>query len=233
MGTGTEPRVAGRQAFDRLFASGCEALRAGRPVTQTPPVEKGARWGLSALLRPGAEAAAALDLVAKEAAAAAGIGQWVTGAAVCSHLTIRGLEHWRSGIGAGDPLVRRYAAALTTAAEGIGPLTFEVAGLTLTPSSVLAHALPSDGATGRLASAFAAALGADGWLEHDFPRDFWYLTLVHFAGAVEHPDRLVAWVAEHRDRAITTMKVEEVELSHFRFTGRGMLPVPVTTVPLR
>jgi hypothetical protein len=196
-------------------------------VTQTPPVEGGRRWGFSALLRPDAEAAAALDEVAREAAALAGRAQWVTGAAESSHLTMRALEYWRSGMTADDPLVRRYAAALATAVEGVGPLTFSVEGLTLTASSVLAHAAPSDGGADRLAAAFAAALGPDGWLEHGFPRDFWYFTLVHFAGPVERPERLVEWVAGHRRRRVATAAVGEVELAHWRFAGRGMLPVPV------
>lgn len=233
MEAGTEPRVTGREAFDRLFAAGCEAVAAGRPVTQTPPVEDGRRWGPSTLLRPGPDATTALDAVAREAAAAAGSGHWVTGAAGSSHLTLRALGRWRSGIDAADPLVRRCTAALATAAKGIGPLTFEVAGLTLTPSSVLAHAMPSDDAADRLAAAFAAALGPDGWFESDFSRDFWYCTLVHFAGPVEHPDRLVAWVAGHRDRRIATVVADEVQLARFHFTGRGMLPIPVAAVPLR
>jgi hypothetical protein len=47
----TEPRSVSSEAFDDLFAEGRSAVSAGRHRIQTPPVEGGHRWGLSALLR--------------------------------------------------------------------------------------------------------------------------------------------------------------------------------------
>ena len=232
MGAGTEPRLVSREAFDRLFVEGQPAVSAGEHRVQTPPVEGGFRWGLSALLRPDPSSAEHLDRVAREAADLAGGDHWVTGAAASSHLTLRSLEPWRDTIAEGDPLVQRYAAALAVAVDGIGPLTFRVVGLTLTPGSVMACAVPSDGGADQLAHAYGEALGADGWHESEFTREFWYLNLVHFADAIQTPDRLVKWVADRRDQEITTITVEEVQLAQWRFSGNGMLPRSVATARL-
>lgn len=221
-----------REVFDRLFAEGREAVASGRHETQTPPVEGSVRWGCSALLRPDAASAAALDLVARGAAGAVGGTHWITGAADRSHLTVRGLEYWREKIGPDDPLVRRYTAALATAAWEIKPLTFDVTGLTLTSSSVLACALPRGGSADRLAAAFAEALGPDGWREDEFDRDIWYLTLVHFTGAVEDPDRLAGWVGDRRELPVATVHADEVQLAQWLYDGDGMVPHVLASVPL-
>lgn len=130
--------------------------------------------------------------------------------------------------------MNRYAVALAVAAAQVGPLRFDVVGLTLTPGSVMAHAVPVDDQADRLADAYTDALGADGRYENrrGVLRDFWYLNLLHFADAIQHPDRLIAWVAEHRDHDIATVVVKEVRLVHWRFSGNGMHPVPITTAHL-
>jgi hypothetical protein len=224
VGAGAEPRLVSREAFDRLFAEGRAAVSDGAYRVQAPPVEGGSRWGLSALLRPDPASARDLDRVAREAAEAAGGGQWITGAAGSSHLTVRSLEPWRATIAEDDPLVQRYAAALAVAVDGIGPLTFKVVGLTLTLSGVLACGVPADDGADRLAAAYGTALGPDGWHENEFTRDFWYLNLLHFADRIRTPERLIAWVAERRDRKIATIVVDEVRLTQWRFTGTGMEP---------
>ncbi|MEV4351002.1 hypothetical protein AB0J83_41625 [Actinoplanes sp. NPDC049596] len=116
--------------------------------------------------------------------------------------------------------------------EGIGPLTFTVVGLTLTPGSVMACAVPADDGPDRLADAYGKALGADGWHENEFDREFWYLNLVHFAEVVRDPDRLIAWVADRRDREISTVVVNEVQLARWWFSGEGMRPCPVAATSL-
>jgi hypothetical protein len=232
VGAVTGPRLVSREAFDRLFTEGQSSVSVGKHRVQTPPVEGGARWGLSALLRPDAASAEVLDQVAREAADVAGGDHWVTGAAASSHLTLRSLEPWRDTIAEDDPLVQRYAAALAVAVDGIGPLTFAVVGLTLTRSSVMACAVPTSGAADRLAAAYAEALGSDGWHENEFTRAYWYLNLVHFADAIQAPDRLISWVAGRRDRQITTVVVDEVQLTQWRFAGSGMLPRPIAAARL-
>jgi hypothetical protein len=187
---------------------------------------------MSVLLRPDARAAVRLDLVAREAVEAAGGHHWLTRAAVSSHLTLRSLEPWRDKVEDDDPLVRRYADALAVAADGVGPLTFTIVGVTLTPGSVMACAVPADAGADRLADAYGKALGADGWHENEFDRDIWYLNLVHFAGPIEAPDRLIEWVADHRHREIATVVVHEVQLAQWRFTGNGMTPHALATVTL-
>jgi hypothetical protein len=157
----------------------------------------------------------------------------VTGAAVSSHLTVRSLEPWRDSIAEDDPLVRRYAEALAVAMDGIGPLTFIIVGLTLTPGSVMACAVPSDGRADRLAGAYGTALGADGWHENEFTRELWYLNLVHFADTIDAPDRIIDWVAARREREIATVTVDGVQLARWRFSGVGMVPHSVAAVNLR
>jgi len=218
------PRRTSRATFDQLFAEGAQALADGSYGIQEVPTEGDRRWGVSALLRPNSRAAASLETLAREAAAVAGDGHWLTGAVGNSHLTMRALEYPRDDVGDDDPCVARYADALRAAAVGVRPLTFEVTGLTLTRLSVMACALPLDEAADRLSAAYAQALGPDAWLEKEFHREIWYLNLVHFAAAVRDPQRLIGWVAERRRVSPIRLHVTEVEIAAWRFTGTGMTP---------
>lgn len=224
----------GRRMLDRLFVDGQAAVSGGGHHVQAPPVEGSPHWGLSVLLRPGPASTERLARTAYEAARVAGGDHWMTGAEHSVHLTMRMLEPWRETIAADDVLLNRYADALAVASARVGPLRFDVVGLTLTPGSVMAHAVPVDDQADRLADAYTDALGGDGWYESSrgILRDFWYLTLVHFADSIAHPDRLIAWVAERRDHPVATVTVDEVQLVHWRFSGGGMHPVPVRTAHL-
>lgn len=219
------PRRTNCAAFDQLFTEGAAALADGSHGIQVAPTEGDRRWGVSALLRPDPEAAASLESLAREAAAVAGDGHWLTGAAGNSHLTMRALEYPRDGIGDDDPCVARYAEALRTAVAGVRPLTFDVTGLTLTPLSVMACAMPADDVADRLSAAYAEALGPDAWLEREFQRDIWYLNILHFAAPVPDPRALTGWVAERRSRPAIPVRVTEVEIATWRFTGTGMTPL--------
>ena len=234
MGSGTEARVVSRRMLDRLSVAGQAAVSAGKHSIQTPPVEGGPRWGLSVVLRPDSASSEDLARTAHEAARVAGGDHWITGAKDSVHLTMRTLEPWRETIAADDVLMNRYAGALAAAATQVGPLRFDVVGLTLTPGSVMAHAVPVDDRADRLADAYTCALGEDGAYENsrDIRRDFWYLNLVHFAGAIQSPDRLVGWIAERRDHEVATVVVDEVQLVQWRFVGNGMHPVPIAAARL-
>ena len=133
-----------RATFDQLFADGAAALIDGSHGTQVAPPGDGRRWGVSVVLRPDPEAAASLEALAHEAAAVAGDGHWLTGAAANSHLTCARWSGRVNEIRDDDPCVARYATALRTAVAGVRPLTFAVTGLTLTPLSVMACAVPAD-----------------------------------------------------------------------------------------
>ncbi|MFC4072849.1 hypothetical protein [Actinoplanes subglobosus] len=220
--------------LDRLFVDGQAAVSAGKHGIQTPPVEGAPRWGLSVLLRPDPASAENLARTAHEAASIAGGRQWITGAKDSVHLTMRTLEPWRETIASDDVLMNRYAHALAVAAAQVGPLRFDVVGLTLTPGSVMAHAVPVDEQADRLADAYTSALGENGWYENNrgILRDFWYLNLLHFADAIQHPEQLITWITERRDHDIATVVVDEVQLVQWRYSGSGMHPVPVTTARL-
>jgi hypothetical protein len=177
----------------------------------------------------------ALEALAREAAAVAGDGHWLTGATRSSHLTMRALEWPRVGrVPADDPCAGRYAAALNRAVAGIGPLDFDVVGLTLTRLSVMACELPVDGGPDRMSAAYTAALGPDAWLETGlgFQRSIWYVNLLHFAAPIGRPQALVDWVAERRDFAPIPVRIVEIEVAAWRFTGDGMVPVRLVAVPL-
>ncbi len=211
-------------AFDRLFAEGAAALADGTHGIELVPADGGRRWGVSTVLRPDPRAAATLETLTAEAAAVAGDGHWLTGAAHSSHLTMRALEYPRDDIRDDDPCVARYAEALQTAVVGVRPMAFEVIGLTLTRLSVMACALPVDDAADRLSAAYAAALGPDAWLENEFRRDIWYLNILHFAAPVPDPRALIGWVAERRAWSPILLGVTKVEIAEWRFIGSGMAP---------
>ena len=228
------PRRADQAIFDQLFA---EAVLSGEHGIEVAPADGGRRWGVSALLRPDAEAAVALEALARDAAAVAGDGHWLTGAAHSSHLTVRALEWPRpEEVPADDPSAARYASALRTAMAGGGPLAFDVVGLTLTRLSVMACATPVAEAPDRLSAALTEALGEDAWLERgiEFHRSIWYLNLVHFAAPIRPPRAraLVDWVAEGRALGPIRVRVAEVEVAAWRFTGTGMTPQRLVAYPV-
>jgi hypothetical protein len=185
---------------------------------------------MSALMRPDPAAAGVLDQITHLAAVAAGGSHWRTGAAVSSHLTLRSLEPFRSNVPANDPLVQRYAAALRLAAAGTGPIRFTVTGLTLTPHSVMACAVPVDSAADDLAAAYADALGSDGWHEGEFQRDFWYLNLLHFAEPIPRPAELIGFVAGRRTADLADLLVAEIQITQWRYAATGMLPIAHASV---
>jgi hypothetical protein len=227
------PRRTHRATFDQLFAEGAAAVAAGSHGRQEVPGAGGTRWGVSALLRPDPEPAASLEVLTREAAAVAGDGHWLTGSAATSHLTVRAMEHPRDDIRDDDPRVARYAAALGAAVVGVGPLRFDVVGLTLTPLSVMACALPVGDAPDRLSAGYAEALGPDAWLEKGFRRDIWYLNILHFAAPVRDPQALIGWVADRRALPPIPIRVTEVEIATWQFTGTGMAPLRLAASALR
>jgi hypothetical protein len=217
---------AARHKFDRLFAEGRRALLTGTYKVESAPVEGRARWGIGVVMRPDPVAAHAIEQVAVEAAGVVGGKHWLVGAARSSHLTLRrGLEPYRSLVPLGDPRVARYAAAMRTAVGGVRSLRFAVAGLTLTPVSVMACAAPADAAPDNLAQDLTAALRAEGCGHTGRPPDVWYFNLVYFTGPVRDPHGLVEWVAARRETKLTDVLVEDIQLVRWRHIGDGMTPV--------
>jgi hypothetical protein len=201
-------------------------LLTGTHQVESAPVENGARWGISAVLRPDQCAAQVLEQIAMQAAAVVGDAHWIAGASSRSHLSLRaGLERYRTSVMPGDPLVARYAAALQSAARGIGPIRFAVTGLTLTPISVMACAFPADTAADDLASEFCAALSAGGWQLAGCVPDIWYVNLLYFTGPVRDAGELIAWVEARRETEVTEILVTDIQITRWRLTATGMDPV--------
>jgi hypothetical protein len=108
---------------------------------------------------------------------------------------------------------------------GIGPIRFDVTGLTLTPMSVMACAVPADKAANDLASALCAALSADGWHEAVFKPDIWYFNLMYFTGSVRDGEDLIEWVAARRETHVARVLVTGIQVTRWRHTDTGMTPV--------
>jgi hypothetical protein len=217
-------RTRGYQdAFDALFARGREAVLSGSHYRDTPPVD-GGRWGLSVVFVPDAEAMQRLAAVTDEALSFAGLRHWPTGAPDAIHFTVRAIEARRNAID--DALIARCAAALARATDAT-PVQLRLAGLTLSPSGVMACAYPTDDAADRFAERLGRELGDDGWFEAAFHRDIWYATLMHFTGDLANPAGLVEWVAERRQMDLGVTTAEKAELVAFRYTGRHMSRVAV------
>lgn len=219
-------------AFDRLFARGREAVLAGRHHRDTPPVE-GGRWGVSVVFQPDPASTARLAAVTAEALSVAGDGHWPTGAPEAVHVTVRGLQAHRAAVPENDPFVARCAAAMARAARRSRAVRLRLAGLTLTPSGVMACGHPVDAAADEFAARLGEELRGDAGFEADFRRDIWYATLVHFAGPIADPAALVDWVAARRDLDLGETLIEEAALLRFRYNGRQAVRVPLTVAPLR
>jgi len=211
------------ERFDRLTARGREAVLAGTHHRDGPLVD-GGRWGISVVLRPDPTAAAALEALAGEAAAAAGGGHWPTGSAATVHVTVLPLEPYREKVPDSDPKVVRYATGLRAAAARCGPVRLRFTGVSLSPVGVLAAAWPVDGAADRLAGHLKDTIGRNRWSE----RDIWYATLLHFTGEVRHPRRLVDWVAAHRRIDPVPTRITTVDLVAWSSERDGAQPLPVT-----
>ena len=215
--------------FDRLFDLGRAALLAGSHQCETPPADGAARYGLSVVLRPDPAAAARLAEVGAEAAGFAGGGHWPSGDADLVHFTVRSLERHRESVPAGDPAVRRYGAALDRAARG--KIRLRLAGLTLTPVSVMACAWPCDDAADEFATTLEAALGEDGGYENG-ERDIWYANVLHFAGPIADPAGLVDWVTRRRTLDLGETTVDTVELCQWVPDPRRPAPLVLASTRL-
>jgi hypothetical protein len=217
--------------FDRLFERGRGAVLSGQHYQETPPVD-GGRWGISVIFRPDTVSMDRLDALTVEALDVAGGSHWPTGARETMHVTVRALEAHRLAVPLEDPAVGRYRAALRRAAESASSVRLKFAGLTLTPSGIMACAYPADDAADHFAALLADALGPDGAFEARFTRDIWYATLVHFTGPVASPSALVDWVAARRDIDLGAAYVQEVELMRWQHRGFQPMRVPLLCLPL-
>jgi 2'-5' RNA ligase len=217
--------------FGGLFTAGRAALLTGTHQVRSAPADGDLQWGASVILRPDPDAAEEIERVALDAASVVGTDHWLPGSSATSHLTVRAhLEPRRAEIPDDDPLAARYAAALRRAASDPQPMRFTLTGLTLTPVSVMACAVPATRAADELADAFAEQLATAGLPGIGRPADIWYVNLVYFAGPVRDASALVDWVAARRTTPITEVRVTEIQLTRWRYAESGMVPVPMMSI---
>jgi len=205
----------------------------GTHRVECAPANGGPRWAVGAVLRPDPPAARAIEEVARAAAAVVGANHWLAGAARSSHLSLRRqLEPRRRPIPAGDGLVGRYAAALRAAAQSTGPVRFAVTGLTLTPVSIMARAIPADAAADDLAAMFGAALHAGGCHQAGSTPVLWYVNLVYFTGPVYAAGDLATWTEARQQITVTNVRVTKMQIVRWQYTTTGMTPVPLASASL-
>jgi hypothetical protein len=227
------PRAQSLTGFDRLHAEGRRAVLTGAHRVECVPADGNPRWAVGAVLRPDPQAAQAIEQAAREAAGVVGANHWLAGAARSSHLSLRRhLEPRRRPILAGDPLVARYGAALGAAARFTGSVRFTVTGLILTPVSVMARAVPADAAADDLATAFSAALHAEGCHDAGAAPDLWYVNLVYFTGPVRAADELVGWIESRQDVKVATLRVTEMQIVRWEYTAAGMIPITMASATI-
>jgi len=217
--------------FDELFEVGREAVLSRTQECDKQPVD-GGRWGIAVILKPDTTLTHQLADLTKDAMRIAGRHHWPTGSLTAVHFTVRALEWFRTEVPEDDPSVARYTAALQRAAERAKPVALTVRGLTLSPSCIMACAEPTDGTAADFAQALAEELGADGWLEADFNRSIWYSTLVHFAGPIDDPQRLVTWITERRETLIAQATFDTAQLIRYAFNGHHTELVTLASVVL-
>jgi hypothetical protein len=221
-----------RDLFDRLFIQGQRALLAKALIQDVLPTE-GGRWGTSVVFTPDEAGAELLGDLTREAARVAGPGQWSTGARGSAHLTVRSVERYRERIPAGDPLITRCTAALRrTADQHPLPVRLQLAGLTLTPSSVMACAYPIGPAADSFSSQMRTELGPDAWFEDQCTRDIWYVSLIHFAGPIPAPGVLVEWVRDRRDLPLGEVWADAAHVATFAHDGHRPVLTALATVGL-
>ncbi|MGC4937688.1 hypothetical protein [Kribbella sp. DT2] len=223
--------------FDQLFAAAQPLITAGHHGVDTPPIENGERWPVSAVFcpDPADPVTQRLDSLTLDAASAAGPDHLQTGRLGSAHLTIRALERYREVVTPDDSLIQRYTTALRTAATHIPPVTFALTGVILTRGTVMVCAQALDPHADHLQKLFAEALGPDGWLEGTEQRDIWYLNLLHFAGPVPTPSALITWATTHRHTPLGHLTINTAELVRFRHTPGArpyMRPETLAVVPL-
>lgn len=203
-----------RSRFEELFKEAVPSILGRAHVCDVVP-QAGGRWPLSAALLPGPGQGQQLTRVMEQLLPSVGPDHFLTGSRAALHLTVRALEHRREHVPPDDPAVGRYLSALRRTARQSPPLQFQVIGLTLTTSGVMAAIDPIDGRPDRLAALLGRELGRDGWREAGMMRTIWYAMLLHFTGPIERPADLVAFVADRRHLDLGTVTTERLSLVSF------------------
>ncbi|MHB1445455.1 MAG: hypothetical protein ACYCTI_01855 [Acidimicrobiales bacterium] len=216
--------------MDEINSAGVAAVLAGSIEQQEPPRDDG-RWGLSILLLPAEPLSDRLEALTQEVLEVAGPSHWSTAGGGGAHLTVRALETYRSPERRDLDAESRYLDALRRVTADLPSPRFAFRGVFLSPGAVLLGAIDLDGTAGALRTRLAHELSED--LESHWRRSpFWYLSLVHFAGEVADPGRLLAWVSDRSELDLGTATFSEAHQCRFDFDGRRALPRSLGSVRL-
>lgn len=199
--------------YDRAQAQ----LRAGDVSFDAPPVDGGARWGISVVLRPDPKNAERLAALARQTAAAIGPGHWVHQAHTL-HTTLRALEPHSTRDLQGDVRLADYVAAVDQAAAGREPVTLRLRGLAPHSGGVMVLGHDRDSALPQLRRRLVTALDQRD-VEHyetTFTRNLWYVSLLQFGAPVADPTALAEWGVPRRDMAIGDVVYDSLEICRWR-----------------
>jgi hypothetical protein len=110
-------------------------------------------------------------------------------------------------------------------------LTF--AGLGVSPSTVMACAVPNDHGADEFGRAVGEELGRDGWFRDAVlpnGRDpIWYFSLVHYAAPVTAAEPLLEWVDARRDVGLGSQVYDAVSRCVWAFDGHATRPRALAT----
>jgi hypothetical protein len=209
-----------------------EALSTGNIRIDSPPVDGGPRWGISAIMRPGTQLLPELSKLAAEAAAVAGPGHVVHGE-TSLHSTLRAFEKHSTRELSGDPLIAQYRVALDDACAGVAPIDLELRGVIPHGGGVMLMGHCEPDTLPRLSSRLAALLTARGICDvENGVRDLWYIGLLHFFAEVPEPDALLGWGDRQRDRFVGTVRYRDVELIRWCYSAGTMTAETLHVSPL-
>lgn len=138
-----------RTAGQRMFSSGV-------PVPEPIP-QKGGRWGVSAVFRPGPALVQAVAEVSGIIRPLVGAGHaWYDASSL--HSTVRSIEDFRGPVAVDDEMVRLYERCLRQAVAGVAEISVLYQGVMASASGVLLQGWPCDRTLQTVRERFHAAL---------------------------------------------------------------------------
>ncbi|GAB1640544.1 hypothetical protein KRMM14A1259_09670 [Krasilnikovia sp. MM14-A1259] len=219
--------------YDRLWAQGDAALRAGTHVPDAIPVHGDPRWGLSVVLRlDGPVAGRVVDEL--PGLAAAGAAPHLVYAAADLHCTIRSLEGYQDEVPPAQ--VDRYAEQLRRVTAGLGPIEVTFRGLGGAPGGIFVRGFPG-AALWTLRERLHAdrlphgPLGVPSVDTHRI-RSTAHVSLVVFRPPVRDETKLAEHVGARADQRFGTVQATSLSLVRYTPTPTAVSMQELARVPL-
>lgn len=128
------------ELYESIWSKGKAALANSQIALDPLPKEGDVRWGLSAVLLPGAWHAD-LKACAQELAPILGDGSFIYGPE-CLHITLRSFEGYREYVAEDDEYMQVYVGAISHALTQMPSMSISLRGLIASPGGVLIKGWP-------------------------------------------------------------------------------------------